>query len=69
MVHVVQPQNVLVSKWTSLGVTTHLREGFLLKLMDLATCAAAEQLSGLASQLEQVAFPPPLSSTPTLYLP
>ena len=49
MVHVVQPQNVLVSKWTSLGVTTHLREGFLLKLMDLATCAAAEQLSGHSS--------------------
>jgi acyl-CoA hydrolase len=49
MVHVVQPQNVIVSKWTSAGVKTHIREGFLLKLMDLATCASAEQLSGHSS--------------------
>ena len=49
MVHVAQPQDVIVSKWTSAGVTTHLREGFLLKLMDLSTCAAAEQLSGHSS--------------------
>ena len=44
MIHVVQPQDVLLIKNES-----HLREGFLLKLMDLCTCASAEQLSGHSS--------------------
>jgi acyl-CoA hydrolase len=41
----VQPQDVLIVSSTE----SHLREAFLLKLMDLCTCASAEQLSGHSS--------------------
>ena len=44
MIHVVSAQDLVGS-----GDYTHLREGFLLKLMDLCTCASAETLSGHSS--------------------
>ena len=44
MIHVVQPQDCLFVN-QSLQQKSHLREGFLLKLMDLCTCASAETLS------------------------
>ena len=55
MIHVVQPQDCLFVNQSlpqdclfvnqSLQQKSHLREGFLLKLMDLCTCASAETLS------------------------
>jgi acyl-CoA hydrolase len=44
MIHVVSAQDLVGRPGAS-----HLREGFLLKLMDLCTCASAEQLSGQSS--------------------